>query len=269
MITDSDDLWPLVLRLRETKPLVQCITNFVSMDVAANVLLAIGASPAMVHDAEEAGEFVGLGGTLSVNIGTPSPRWVESMIAAASAAHARGTPWVLDPVAIGATSYRSRIVEALMPFAPTVIRGNAGEIMAMAGDAEVEVTGPDSSRASSDAHAAARALARRERCTVVVTGAEDIVTDGARTTILGNGHPLMTKVTALGCSLTAVTAAFLGVCDDAQRAATAAVAYFGVCGEIAAEGAPGPGTLRVRLLDILYGLDRDSFLSRIRISHES
>jgi hydroxyethylthiazole kinase len=258
-------LWSLVCRLRERAPLVQCITNFVAMDVTANALLAAGASPAMVHAAEEAADFVGLGGTLSINIGTPSPPWVAGMEGAAAAARRKGTPWVLDPVAVGATPYRTDIVARLLAYAPTVIRGNAGEIMAMAGERDVVIKGVDSTRLSSEARAAAVGLARKIATTVVVTGAEDIVTDGQRVIVLANGHPLMTKVTALGCALTGLVAAFLAVADDPLIAAAAAVAYFGVCGELAADGADGPASLRTRLLDRLYTLDQATFAGRLKI----
>jgi hydroxyethylthiazole kinase len=264
-MTDAAALWSLVLGVRERAPLVQCITNFVAMDVAANALLAAGASPAMVHDAAEAADFVRLGGTLTVNIGTPSPAWVAGMEAAAGAAHAKGTPWVLDPVAVGATPFRDDIVARLLKFTPTVIRGNAGEIMAMAGNREVVIKGVDSIRSSSDARGAAGALALATGAVVVVTGAEDVVTDGRRALALANGHPMMTKVTALGCALTGLVGAFLAVGDDALTAAAAAVAYFGVCGELAAEGAEGPGSLRLRLLDRLYGVDQATFAGRLKL----
>lgn len=260
--------WALVEKLRATTPLVQCLTNFVSMDVTANVLLAAGASPAMVHDAEESGAFVALGGMLSINIGTPSPRWVEGMVAAAAAAKARGTPWVLDPVAVGATPYRDRIVESLLAYRPALIRGNGSEIMAMAGRDDAGVTGVDSSRSSADARGAAIALARRLGANVLVTGKDDLATDGRQVVRIANGHPLMTKVTALGCALTGVSAAFMAVAPSPLAAAVAASAYFGVAGEIAAESAAGPGSLRVNLLDSFHTLDRERFLARARITLE-
>lgn len=262
---DGNTLWSLAARVRSESPLVQCITNFVSMDVCANVLLAIGASPAMVHDPEEAGDFAALGGGLSINIGTPSPRWVNGMHAAARVARKKSTPWVLDPVAVGATAYRNDTVSSLLVHHPAMIRGNAGEIMALAGLEKVEVTSPDSSRASSEARPAAVALARAQKATVVVTGAEDLVTNGKRLFLCANGHPLMTRVTALGCALTGVCAAYLKIADDPVAAGLGALAYFGVCGEIAAEKSDGPGSLRVQLLDVLHGLDQSTFLSRIKI----
>jgi hydroxyethylthiazole kinase len=262
---DASTLWPLVLRLRERAPLVQCITNFVAMDVTANVLLAAGASPAMVHSKEESADFVELGGMLSINIGTPSTDWFAGIESAVAAARRRGTPWVLDPVAVGATRFRDQLIARLLPLGPAVIRGNAGEIMTMAGRRDVVSKGVDSTQSAPSARTAAIELAGRVRCTVVTTGSVDLVTDGSRVVGLGNGHPLMTKVTALGCALSALVAAFLAVSDDPVPAAAAATAYFGICGELAAESAQGPGSLRSRLLDCLYALDGETFAGRLRL----
>lgn len=262
---DASSLWPLVLRLRESAPLVQCITNFVAMDVTANILLAAGASPAMVHSVEEAPDFVRLGGTLSINMGTPSPEWVNGMEAAAAAAQQKGTAWVLDPVAVGATPYRDRVAAGLLAYGPAVIRGNASEVMALAGQDGMTTKGVDSTQTSNAALTAAIGLANKLPCTVAVTGGVDMVTDGNRLVCFGNGHVLMTKVTALGCSLSALIAAFLAVDDDPWLAAAAATAYFGVCGELAAEGVPGPASLRIRLIDLLYSLDASTFERRLKV----
>ncbi|MDR3436267.1 hydroxyethylthiazole kinase [Telmatospirillum sp.] len=262
---DASTLWPFVRDLRERAPLVQCITNFVAMDMTANVLLAAGASPAMVHATEEAADFVELGGTLSINIGTLSPGWLGGMEAATIAAKRRGTPWVLDPVAVGATRYRDEAVARLLPQTPTVIRGNASEIMAMAGRRDVAAKGVDSTQTSPAARTNAIELARRLGCTVAVTGSIDIVTDGARVVSLANGHPMMTKVTAMGCSLSALVAAFLAVTRDPLLAAASAIGYFGVCGELAAEAAEGPASLRLRMIDRLYTLDCTTFADRLKV----
>jgi hydroxyethylthiazole kinase len=262
---EASSLWPLVEAVRERGPLVQCITNLVAMDITANVLLAAGASPAMVHAVEEASEFVQLGGTLCVNIGTPSSEGLKGMESATSAAHARGTPWVLDPVAVGVTRYRTDAVARLLLNAPTVIRGNASEIMAMAGRQDAAAKGVDSTQSSAAARAAALDLAARLKCAVAVTGAVDIVTDGVRVVSLGNGHPMMTKVTATGCALSALVAAFLAVPEDALQAAAAAIGLFGICGEVAAETAKGPASLRVLLIDTLSTLDGSTFADRLSV----
>lgn len=249
--------------VRERSPLVQYVTNYVSMDIAANVLNAVGASPAMVHDPHESGEFARIASAVGVNIGTPSPSWVEGMTAAAAAAHEIGTPWVLDPVAVGATAYRREIVTGLLGHAPTVIRGNASEILAIA-TSEAGGRGVDSDAAAMDALEAAQALARRQSTVIVVTGAEDIVTDGVRTAVVHGGHALMPSITALGCSASALVAACCGAGADPFEASVAAMAMLASAGERAGARAEGPGTLRVHLLDELSALDADR-LGGVRI----
>jgi hydroxyethylthiazole kinase len=260
----ADESWELLQRVRMQAPLVQNITNFVAMDAAANAVLAVGASPAMVHAAEEAAEFIAVAGALTINIGTLSPAWVESMHVAADAAASAGKPWVFDPVGVGATTFRRLTAAELLRRRPTIVRGNASEIIALAGLAQAQQKGVDSTQSTAEAEASALALARAAGCTVVVTGAVDLVTDGQRSVRIANGHPLMTRVTALGCALTAVTGAFAAVEKDALRAAAAATAIFGLAGELAARGVRGPGSLRVALMDTLYGLDEDTVRSGVR-----
>jgi hydroxyethylthiazole kinase len=173
---------------------------------------------------------------------------------AAERATARGTPWVLDPVGTGATSYRTRTARDLAGRKPSVVRGNASEILSLAG--EVGGTkGVDSTRGADEAAGVARELARGLGCVVAVTGAVDYVTDGRVTLAVEHGHPMMTRVTALGCALTGITGAFLAVEADPLLASAYALALFGLAGEMAASGAIGPGTLRVRIIDALHVLD--------------
>jgi len=253
-VTNRIDAWDALERLRQASPLVHCITNYVAMDVAANALLALGASPAMVHAIEEVEDFVAISSALTVNIGTLSPPWVASMERAADRAVALGKPWVLDPVGAGATPYRTGVARSLAGRKPSVVRGNASEILSLAG--EVGGTkGVDSTRSADEAAGIARELARGLGCVVAVTGAVDYATDGRRTLAVHHGHPMMTRVTALGCALTGVTGAFLAVEPDPLLASAYALAVFGLAGEMAASGAVGPGTLRSRLLDALYVLD--------------
>ena len=235
------------------------------MDVTANALLAIGASPAMVHATEEVRDFVGISHSLLVNIGTLSPAWVEAMTGAAEQAGGTGKPWVLDPVGAGATPYRTAVARDLSRRRPTVVRGNASEILAVAGTAAERTRGVDSVHSSDNALDVARAMARDLGTVVAVTGAVDFITDGERVLSVANGHPMMTRVTALGCTASALTAAFLVVEEDAVLAAAHALAVLGLCGEIAAREAQGPGSLRTRLLDALYRLDEEA-LRGVRIS---
>ncbi len=191
----------LLTAMRAKPPLVQCITNYVAMNIAANVVLAAGASPAMVHAAEEAGEFAAIAGALTVNIGTLSTQWIDGMHAAATAANAGVKPWVLDPVAHYATSFRRKAAADLLALRPTIIRGNASEIIALAGG-ESRGQGVDSRDPVEQAEASARLLAERHGAVVAVTGVVDFVTDGAQALRVEGGSPLMPQVTALGCSLT-------------------------------------------------------------------
>lgn len=262
--TVATDAIRLLDALRAGCPLVHNITNYVSMDIVANVLLAIGASPAMVHAVEEVEEFVSFSSALVVNIGTLSTPWIEAMVLAAERAQARGIPWVLDPVGAGATGLRNRAIERLLTAHPTLIRGNASEILAVAGAAGAAGRGVDSGNSSDEAREAAVALARATGAVVVVTGARDLVTDGERTLILANGDPLMTRVTATGCALSAVVGAFATVTKDPFVAAVAAVAVYGVAGEIAAGTADGgPATFRTAFIDLLARIDVETVARRL------
>lgn len=251
-------------KMRETAPLVQNITNFVAMNVMANVMLAAGASPAMVHAREEAAEFAGLAQALTVNIGTVSPHWAEAMLEAAAAAGQAGKPWVLDPVAVGATAYRRDVGARLVALNPAIIRGNASEILALGG-AQATGKGADSADAVDSAQAAAEALARQTGGVVAVTGEVDFITDGRRAAQVANGHALMPRITALGCSLTGIVAAF-AVDQDPFEATVAALAYFGLAGERAAAMAQGPGSFQTAFLDALYALTPGDLSRDARIS---
>jgi hydroxyethylthiazole kinase len=247
----SADLLRLVQR---DAPLVQCITNYVAMNFAANVLLAVGASPAMVHAEEEAGEFAGFCSALTINIGTLSAPWLGGMRAAALAAGKAGTPWVLDPVAHQATAFRRQAVRDLLDLNPAIIRGNASEIITLAGgtSASLGVDAKDSVRL---AESSATTLARRRQAVVAVTGEIDFVTDGERSVRIGGGSALMPRVTAMGCALTCVVGAFAAAAPGRPLLATvAALSCFGVAGEAAAAQAAGPGSFSWRFIDALAAL---------------
>lgn len=256
----------LLFRLRETAPLVQCITNYVAMNLAANVLLAAGASPAMVHTEEEAGEFAGIAQALTVNIGTVSPPWVAGMMAAVRGATAAGRPWVLDPVAHFATGFRRVVVADLLAQHPAVIRGNASEILALGGG-ESAGQGVDSGDPVERAEAAAMDLARTQGAVVAVTGPVDFVTDGSRSARIAGGSALMPKVTAMGCSLTGLIGGFVGAAPDAPLDATvAALAAFAAAGSAAGEAAEGPGSFTPRFLDALHRLDAATLDRRAEVT---
>ncbi|RDJ05514.1 hydroxyethylthiazole kinase [Rhizobium grahamii] len=252
--------------LREQIPLVHCITNYVAMDIAANVLLAVGASPAMVHAEEEAGEFAKLAGAITINIGTLSSGWLRGMEAAAIAATQSGKPWVLDPVAHYATAFRRDATELLLKLGPTIIRGNASEIIALAGGA-FRGKGVDTGDDVEHAKHSARLLADRHGAVVAVTGAVDFITDGKRAFRIEGGSVLMPRVTALGCSLTCLVGAFAAVRPGAPLEATvAAVATFAVAGELAADKSEGPGSFSWRFLDALGAIDGPCLDHRARVT---
>lgn len=252
-------------RVRDTAPLIHNITNLVAMTPMANVLLALGASPAMGHAREEVADLTALAGALTVNIGTPSPHWVEAMAEAAAAAGATGTPWVLDPVAVGATPYRRRIAGELLARRPTVIRGNASEIRSLAAE-QGSGRGVDSTESTRAVAEEARRLAEQTGSVVAVTGEADLVTDGPRAFWVHGGHPLMARVTALGCGLTGVVAAFVATAegDDALAATASALACYAAAGEQAAEHACGPGSFAGYFLDTLYGLTGEGLEARLQ-----
>jgi hydroxyethylthiazole kinase len=264
------DLWADVAAVRARSPLVHCITNLVVINFNANALLAVGASPVMAHAHEEVRDMVGIAQALVLNIGTLDPYWVDSMKLALAAAAQRGIPSVLDPVGAGATPYRNQTLDALLAIAaPTVIRGNGSEIMSTAGGV-VATRGVDSSAAAADALGAAQALVLRTGGTVCVSGVVDHILDAQqRWARLSNGHAWMTRITGVGCSATALVGAFCAVQPDAWRATTAAMAFLGVVGEVAAEKVQarglGVGSLAVSLLDELQLLDQATFLERLRL----
>jgi hydroxyethylthiazole kinase len=236
------------------------------MEVVANCLLALGASPAMVHAEEEVEDFLGIAQALVVNIGTLSPPWVAAMLRAAARAGALGRPWVLDPVGAGATPYRTRTALDLIALRPMVIRGNASEILALAGAAAGPTKGVDSAHGADEAVDAARQLAASSGAVVAVTGAIDRITDGERSRAVSNGDARMTRVTALGCAASAVIGAFLTVESDPLEAAAQGLAVFGLAGERAAAGSAGPGGLRWRVVDELALLDETIVRGGVRIA---
>ena len=251
-------------RLRERAPLVHNITNLVVTNTTANALLAVGASPAMVEAIEEVAEFARIADALVINLGTMDAARALAMLRAAASAREAGTPWVLDPVAVGALGFRSGVAVELLAHRPQAIRGNASEILALealsAPQAPGSGSGPagrgvDSAHGPEAARDAARRLAARTGAVVTVSGATDLVTDGHRVIGIANGHAMMTRVTGLGCTATALIGACLAVQPDPLVASVHGMVLIGLAGEIAARGAAGPGSLQVGLLDALYRMD--------------
>src|SRR3989440_3050837 len=253
--------------LRERKPLVHQITNYVVMNETANATLALGALPVMAHAREEVEEMVGLASALVLNIGTLSEQWIEAMLLAGGAASERGIPVVLDPVGAGATRYRTdtarRILEEVQV---TVLRGNQGEIATLVG-VDAEVRGVESMATGLEPGALAGVAAEQLRGVASVTGPIDHVSGGEPVVHVANGHPLLAQVTGTGCISSALTGCFLAAKpDEPLEAATEALAALGVAAEDAADGAGGPGTFHARLYDALAALDPDTLDGRARIS---
>jgi hydroxyethylthiazole kinase len=253
--------------LREAKPLVHQITNYVVMNETANATLALGALPVMAHAREEVEEMAGLAGALVLNIGTLSPHWVEAMLLAGRAANARAIPVVLDPVGAGATRYRTETAKRLLDeLDVTALRGNAGEVATLVG-VEAEVRGVESIAAGGDVAELAREAGRALGVVASVTGAVDHVSDGERVLAVANGHELLGRVSGTGCMSTALTGCFLAAKpDEPLEAAAEALAAFGVAGEDAAREARGPGSFHAGLYDALAALDPDTLDDRARIS---
>jgi hydroxyethylthiazole kinase len=246
---------PLSLRnaltlLREKRPLVHNITNFVVMNWTANVLLALGASPVMAHAPEEVEDFAAMAQSLVINIGTLDSSFVEAMHLAAKRARKKSVPWIFDPVGAGATRYRTETAKRLISCKPAVIRGNPGEILALAGKAKGASKGVDSLAASDAAVDAAKRLAEKSGAIVVVTGATDYIVNAERTETVEGGHAMSQQVTGTGCATTAVIGAFMGV----EPAFDAAVHGLSIMKRAAAKAvidAPGPGSFAIRMLDAI------------------
>jgi hydroxyethylthiazole kinase len=253
--------------LRERKPLVHQITNYVVMNETANATLALGALPVMAHAREEVEEMVALAGALVLNIGTLSPHWVEAMIAAGKAANAAGTPVVLDPVGAGATRYRTDTTRRILGEVDvTVLRGNQGEVATLVGVA-AEVRGVESIGVGDDPAELARLAGKSLGLVASVTGVVDHVSDGRRGLAVANGHELLASVTGTGCMSSAITGCFLAAKRERPlEAAAEALAAFGVAGEDAARDAKGPGSFHVNLYDALAALDPATLDGRARIS---
>ena len=251
--------------IRERKPLVHQITNYVVMNETANATLALGALPVMAHAREEVEEMAALAGALVLNIGTLSPPWVEAMLAAGRAANGAGVPVVLDPVGAGATAYRTETARRILTEVDVaVVRGNAAEIATLAGR-EAEIRGVESIAAGDSAAEVAHTAAQELDTVVAVTGAIDHVSDGAELLTVANGDPLLATITGSGCMSTAVTGAFVAVRPDAPLAAAAeALVAFGVAGEDAARDAKGPGSFHVALYDALHALDPATLDERVK-----
>jgi hydroxyethylthiazole kinase len=259
------DLKYLLQRIRDEKPLIHNITNYVVMNFTANSLLSMGASPVMAHAVEEVEEMVSLARALVINIGTLSEPWIRAMFLAGKKANQLGVPIVLDPVGSGATRLRTETFKKLIAeLKITIVRGNASEILSIS-SSKGTTRGVDAVHDVEHAAQTARDMANQLRCAVAITGPVDLITDGTRVIRCQNGHPLLGRITGSGCAATTTIAAFATVARDSVEAASAGLAFFGLAGEIAAQKARSPGSFMIALLDALNDLAPDEFQAYARL----
>ncbi len=262
----ENNLWNYIQSVKNQSPLVHNITNFVVMNNTANALLAVGASPIMAHAKSEIKDMVAISNAVVINIGTLDEYWSDSMLIAAEQAHYTKKTWILDPVGAGATIFRDDILAKLLEFKPTVIRGNASEIIALAKANKTITKGVDSTAQSNEAISAAKYLAENYQSVVCVSGATDIIIDNKEIYFVENGHPLMTKVTGLGCSASAIIGAFASIAENKTHSTVAAMALLGIAGELAEKISTGPGSLQINILDKLYNISEQEFFENVKIS---
>lgn len=262
----ENNLWNYIQSVKKQSPLVHNITNFVVMNNTANALLAVGASPIMAHAKSEIKEMVTISTAVVINIGTLDEYWSESMLIAAEEAHRTNKTWILDPVGAGATSFRDEVLAKLLQFKPTVIRGNASEIIALAKANKTITKGVDSTAESNEAISAAQSLVENYQSVICISGATDIIIDDKETYFVENGHPLMTKVTGLGCSASAIIGAFAGIFENKTESTVAAMSLLGIAGELAEKISNGSGSLQMNILDKLYNISEQEFFDNVKIS---
>jgi hydroxyethylthiazole kinase len=260
-----------LLEIKEKKPLVHHITNYVTVNDCANMTLAIGASPVMADDIGEVEEMVSFASSLVINIGTLNTRSIESMIAAGKKAQEKGIPIVFDPVGVGATKLRTasakRIIEEVRP---AVIRGNMSEIKILAG-LDADIKGVDSVSGEEDGEMVARELSKKLDCIIAITGKRDIIAQGDRICRIDNGHAILSQVTGTGCMATSLIACFCGVASDLFIGAAAGVTVMGLAGELAKKAlqtGEGIGTFRVRLFDAVWSMTVEDIRKGGRVIHE-
>ncbi len=251
--------------IRAKRPMIHHITNYVVMNVTANVTLAMGASPVMAHANEEVEEMVAFASAHVLNPGTLSPHWISAMLKSGKRAKELGIPIVLDPVGAGATRMRTEACrQILQEVRPDVIRGNQAEVMILAGE-DARIQGVDSLETGQAPVEAFKALARQTGAVICVTGPIDYVTDGEKVFRIENGHPMMGNVTGTGCSSTTAVAVFCAAGGANAEACALGLAVFGACGELAAEESRGPGSFQVAILDALYNAPSRDLGARLRI----
>lgn len=254
--------------IRRETPLIHNITNFVVMQQTANALYALGASPVMAHAQEELQDIIAIARALVINIGTLDQYWLNSINLGMTLANQKNIPVIVDPVGAGASELRTRSALMLLEMKPAVIRGNGGEIMALAGGA-IASKGVDSQYQSDAAFSAAVKLSQQYQCVVVVSGVKDLIVSGKSCITVNNGTMMMTRVTGMGCSATALIGAFCSVNTNYLAASAHAMAVMGIAGEMAMEQASGPGTFNVHFMDKLFNMEHKDIASRLKLKVHS
>jgi hydroxyethylthiazole kinase len=251
-------------KLKTVRPLILNLTNYVTMDFMANAQLALSAAPIMTVCDDELEELVRIAGSININIGTLDEAFIKRCRKAADIAKQYKKPIVLDPVGVGSTKIRTQTAKLLLEYA-NIVRGNASEIMSLIAS-NGETFGVESTNTIVQAKGAARELANRYGITVVISGPVDFITDGKLEAEVPFGSPLMPLVTGMGCTLTAVIAAFKGVSNNSFASAELATTYFGLCGQLAGNNAKHPGAFRTDFIDALHSADFDA-MREFYVSH--
>jgi hydroxyethylthiazole kinase len=260
------DVYGVLRKVRAQSPLVHHLTNWVTIYDCANIVKVFGASPIMAHDRDEVADMAGLANALVLNIGTLTSELVESMKIAARAANKKGIPVVLDACGAGASKLRDdKSFELLSEARISILRGNSSEIARIAGE-KVRTKGVDATEVEADLTKLAAVLARQRQCTVVITGKEDIVSDGHKALLVKNGCDMMSKIVGTGCMATSVIGAFAAVEPDLAGAAAAGLCCFEIAAELAAQDCRGPGTFKERLFDYAYNLNEDQVRRMQKVS---
>lgn len=248
-------IYGMIERIHQERPLIHNITNMVAMNDSANIILAVGGLPVMAHAQEEVGEMVKAAGALVLNIGTLTPEQIESMIIAGKVANSLKIPVILDPVGAGATNLRTESALRLQEkIKINIVRGNFAEISILAG-LKGNIKGVESISTEKNSVEIACSLARKYNQVAIITGKQDVVTDGKTVIEIDNGSPMLGTITATGCMVTSLIATFAAVDEDYLLASTGALVCFGLAGERAAVKAQGPGSFKVNLFDEIYNLN--------------
>ena len=260
-------IYGMIERIHQERPLIHNITNMVAMNDSANIILAVGGLPVMAHAQEEVGEMVKAAGALVLNIGTLTPEQIESMIIAGKVANSLKIPVILDPVGAGATNLRTESALRLQEkIKINIVRGNFAEISILAG-LKGNIKGVESIGTEKNSAEIACSLARKYNQVAIITGKQDVVTDGKTVIEIDNGSPMLGTITATGCMVTSLIATFAAVDDeDYLLASTGALVCFGLAGERAAVKAQGPGSFKVNLFDEIYNLNEKIICEGLKVN---